>query len=142
MMMPQFIKASPARHARVSGSTHGLAVWQAGQRSVPFYGQEARHLRSNNKKKRAGKPFPAPTDVTGYPRRRVSAAGPLHVCDQTPAQNPAPRGLCARPKPKQKGQFLFLMILLFSILIKTAPSLAFRSPSFTSVRHLPPSSNQ
>lgn len=53
-------------------STRSLMVRQAGQMSVPFYGQEAQHLRVDNKKKRAGNPFPAPTDVTGYPCRRVS----------------------------------------------------------------------
>lgn len=109
MMMLQVTKASPTRYAPVSGINHGLTVRQAGQMSVPFYRQETQHLGFNNEKKRAGKPFPAPTNVTGYLRRGVLVAGPLHVCNQKPARNPAPQGLCACPKPKQKGQFLFLM---------------------------------
>lgn len=52
-------------------STHSLMVRPAGQMSVPFYGQETRHLSWDNKKKRAGNPLPAPTNVTGCPRRRV-----------------------------------------------------------------------
>lgn len=52
-------------------STCSLLVRQVGQMSVPFYGQETQHLSVNNKKKRAGNPFPAPTHVTGYPCRRV-----------------------------------------------------------------------
>lgn len=110
--------------------------------SVPFYRQETQHLGFNNEKKRAGKPFPAPTNVTGYLRRGVLVAGPLHVCNQKPARNPAPQGLCACPKPKQKGaDFVPSDTVLFSILIKTASSLPFLSPSFISVRHLPPSRN-
>ena len=47
--------------------------------SVPLYRWETQRLSSYDEKKRAGNPFPAPTNVTGYLRMRALQPLDLYV---------------------------------------------------------------
>lgn len=147
IIIMQLIKASSTRHSNMClMSTHSLMVRRAGQMSVPFYRQETQHLSLDNKKKRAGNSFPAPTNVTGCLCRRVlqSLDLPMSVIKSqqlTREYLPSQMRVSQKTKENKEHCFLFLMTLFyFSVLIKTTFSLLLLSPPFISVRHLSASS--
>lgn len=126
----------------LSAVNHSLMVRPAGQMSVPFYRQETQHLSWDNKKKRAGNPFPAPTNVTGCPWRRVRSVWATLV---SVIKHPELKGEClplqmhVHQKQEKTKRTVFVHNDTPFQFYKNRFLSTFLSQPFISVRHLWPS---